>query len=180
MDSNAFFIFPCFTNEQIKEINKNIKKNTLQKEALDAPAGDRTKIGDFFEVPITPLMELLQPWLHQCQRINRDFFGYDVYWDFHLQTMNYNVYVINGEYDWHIDLKGGKGADMKLTCLLNLSEEPYEGGEFYMLNQRDGKSHPFNSGETLIFTSLLAHKVTPVTKGERITLTYWATGSKWN
>ena len=65
MNSNAFFIFPCFTNEQIKEINKNIKKNILQKEASDAPAGDRTKIGDFFEVPVTPLMELLHPWLHQ-------------------------------------------------------------------------------------------------------------------
>ena len=37
----------------------------------------------------------------------------------------------------------------------------------------------FNSGEAIVFTSLIAHKVTPVTKGERITLSYWGYGPNW-
>ena len=48
-----------------------------------------------------------------------------------------------------------------------------------MMNKKEGKPCQFNSGETLIFTSLWAHKVSPVTKGKRITLTYWATGPSW-
>ena len=37
----------------------------------------------------------------------------------------------------------------------------------------------FTSGMGLVLNSLIAHKVTPVTKGERITLTYWGLGSGW-
>ena len=66
---------------------------------------------------------------------------------------------------------------MKLTCLLNLSEEPYEGGEFYTIDNQE--EHKFTSGMGLVTTSLIAHKVTPVTKGERITLSYWAYGPSW-
>ena len=164
----------CFTQEQVKEINKEIKKNIFEKEPA-GNAADSTKIGDFFHIPCHPLMELLHPWLWQCQQINRKVFGYDIYWDFHLETMNYNVYGENGEYGWHIDADPRYEYDMKLTCLLNLSEEPYEGGEFYTIN---GK-HKFTSGTAILFNSLIAHKVTPVTKGERITLTYWGMGPSW-
>jgi len=68
--------------------------------------------------------------------------------------------------------------DIKLTCLLNLSEEPYEGGEFCAINQEE-ETIKFDSGMGLVMNSLIAHKVTPVTKGERITLTYWAMGPLW-
>ena len=68
-------------------------------------------------------------------------------------------------------------SDQKLTCLLNLSEKPYEGGDFYLTF--DNKKIKFKSGEALIFNSLIAHKVSPITKGERITLTYWGIGPVW-
>ena len=67
--------------------------------------------------------------------------------------------------------------DLKLTCILNLSEEPYEGGSFFKINEKE--EIKFDSGMGLIFNSLIAHKVTPVTKGERITLTYWGEGPPW-
>ena len=67
--------------------------------------------------------------------------------------------------------------DIKLTCLLNLSEETYEGGEFCAVGSDE--KIKFDSGMGLIITSLIAHKVTPITKGERITLTYWAMGPSW-
>ena len=91
--------------------------------------------------------------------------------------MNYNVYGENGEYNWHIDRQTRGIEDMKLTCLLNLSEEPYEGGDFYLAVNKEKLE--FGSGDGLIFTSLIAHKITPVIKGERISLTYWGDGPAW-
>jgi hypothetical protein len=167
--------FECFTQEQVKEINKKIKESNLQKENLAASYG--TKIGEFSIVQCTPLMELVYPWIYQCQRINRGIFGYDIYWDFHLEAMNYNVYGENGQYNWHIDRNPKGPEDMKLTCLLNLSEEPYVGGDFCVVGINE--KIKFTSGEGLVLNSLLAHKVSPVTKGERITLTYWAYGPSW-
>ena len=169
------YTFDCFTHEQVKEINKRSKKNILQKQD-PSYAANNTKTGEFYNVPCVPLLELIHPWLYKCQILNKEVFGYDVYWDFHLDTLTYNVYGIKGEYDWHIDAER-KSCDMKLTCLLNLSEEPYEGGEFYTIDNQE--EHKFTSGMGLVTTSLIAHKVTPVTKGERITLTYWATGPAW-
>ena len=170
--------FPCFTQEQVKEINKKIKENKSQKETSSFAADYASKKGEFFTVQCLPLMELLHPWLYECQVVNREVWGYDIYWDFHLEALNYNVYGTNDEYDWHIDANTrGHDFDMKLTCLLNLSEEIYEGGEFKIIGVN--KKIEFDSGMGLIVNSLIAHKVTPVTKGERITLTYWGTGPGW-
>ena len=168
--------FQCFTHEQVKEINKTIKKNIVQKEELSHIASDASKIGDFFCVPCLPLMKLIHPWIYQCQQVNRECFGYNIFWDFHLDALNYNVYKTNGEYTWHVDMSTDV-FDIKLTCLLNLSEEMYEGGEFCLINHEE--EIKFDSGMGLVVNPLLAHKVTPITRGERITLTYWATGPSW-
>ena len=178
MDSGSVITFDCFSKEQVKEINKKINKNLLQKEDPYYSASTTSKIGDFFHVSCSPLMELLHPWLYQCQRVNREAFGYDVYWDFHLDILNYNVYGAKGEYGWHVDVDLREMQDMKLTCLLNLSEEPYEGGEFRTIG-KPNENIKFTSGMGLIINPLIAHKVTPVTKKERITLTYWGVGPSW-
>ena len=68
-------------------------------------------------------------------------------------------------------------SDYKLTCILNLSEEQYEGGDFYLVINKE--KIIINPGDGICFTSLIAHKVTPITKGERRTLTYWAQGPSW-
>ena len=73
-----------------------------------------------------------------------------------MDTMNYNVYGINDEYGWHIDSENKFKYDMKLTCLLNLSEEPYEGGIFCLINGKE--QPPLNSGTGLVFNSLAADK----------------------
>ena len=170
-------IFQCFSKEQVKEINKEIKKNIFHKEPQTEAAQIASKIGEFFHISCSPLMKLIHPWLYECQLINKKVFGYDIYWDFHLETLNYNVYGIGGEYGWHIDANDVYEYDSKLTCLLNLSEETYEGGKFKLVTLNEEKK--FTTGMGLIINSLIAHKVTPVTKGERITLTYWAHGPTW-
>ena len=170
----------CFTLEQVKEINKAVKEviaKVESKEESSNAAKGASKTGKFFTVPCVPLMKIIYPWLHQCQEINRQHFGYDIQWQFHLDSFNYNIYGPKGEYDWHLDAKKpGTFSDIKLTCLLNLSEEPYEGGAFNSLTQKEIK---FDSGMGLVINPLVAHQVTPITKGERITLTYWAVGPLW-
>ena len=171
--------FEVFTLDQVVKINEEIKKNVLRTQQLSEGAQNVSKIGKFSIVQCGPLMKLIHPWLYLCQESNKNIFGYDIEWDFHLDTLTYNVYDIAGEYGWHVDAtdKHQLTGDTKLTCLLNLSEEPYEGGEFHTIHI-DGE-RKFTSGMGVVFTSLLAHKVTPITKGERITLTYWALGPNW-
>ena len=171
---NAFHVF---TSEQVRKINKEIEKNILGVQDISHGAQNVSKIGKFSHVRCDALMELLHPWLYQCQEANRNFFGYDIDWDFHLATLNYNVYSTSGEYGWHIDATRERIFDIKLTCLLNLSEEPYEGGEFSTINSTERIE--FTSGMGLVFNSLIAHKVTPITKGERITLTYFGLSPAW-
>ena len=171
--------FPYFTHEQVKEINKEIRKNISEKEPLGLRA-TATKMGKFFHIPCSSLLEILHPWLKQCQEINTKVFGYNIFWNFNLESFNYNVYDKSGEYDWHTDVTKNKECDIKLTCLLNLSEETYEGGEFHTMGNRNpNESIKFTSGMGLVFNPLIAHKVTPVTKGERISLTYWGVGPSW-
>ena len=177
MNPLSVITFPYFTHEQVKEINKEIRKNIRQKEPLDA-AASAIKVGSFFHIPCLSLTELLHLWLKQCQEINKKVFGYDIFWNFPVESFNYNVYDKSGEYDWHTDVTKNKVRDIKLTCLLNLSEEPYEGGEFRTIG-KPNENIKFTSGMGLIFNPLIAHKVTSVTKGERITLTYWGVGPSW-
>ena len=178
MNPLSAITFPCFTYEQVKEINKEIRKNISQKESLDAAASHAIKVGNFFHIPCLSLTQLLHPWLKHCQVINKKVFGYDIFWNFPVESFNYNVYDKSGEYDWHTDVTKNKECDIKLTCLLNLSEETYEGGEFRTIG-KPNENIKFTSGMGLIINPLIAHKVTPVTKGERITLTYWGVGPSW-
>jgi len=175
---NSVFFFKCFTSEQVKEINKTIKKNISEKEEPSRAAENVPKRGEFFHVPCMPVISSLYPWLYKCQEINSQYFGYSIYWQFHLDAFNYNRYGVNDGYDWHMDGTAPHSpTDIKLTCLLNLSEEPYEGGEFKSMQQKEGLK--FDPGMGLVIHSVVAHKVTPVTKGKRTTLTYWASGPSW-
>ena len=168
--------FPVFTQEEVKEINKKIINLSI-KDPED-PQIFVDKVGKFSRIPCRELVGLIQPWLDQCQQANREVFKYDVFWNFDIDWLNYNVYGQGGLYDWHIDAaQEGAPIDVKLTCLLNLSEESYDGGEFGLIHYKEPIE--FTSGMGILFTSLIAHKVTPITTGERRTLTYWANGPEW-
>ena len=124
MNPLSAITFPYFTHEQVKEINKTITKNIIEKEAISAASANVSKTGEFSIVSCSPLMPLIHRWLYNCQKISKQCFGYHVDWHFHLDSLNYNVYGINNEYGWHIDANKAEAyTDIKLTCLLNLSEE---------------------------------------------------------
>ena len=101
------------------------------------------------------------------------------------QFLNLNHYDYkNPSYDWHMDgTLNNQNYVLKLTCLLNVSTEDYSGGNLMLFNVSDKVNKiiadTFNSGHCLIFTSNHFHKVEPVIKGVRKTISYWARGPLW-
>ena len=94
-------------------------------------------------------------------------------------SCNLNIYPHNNlnAYDWHVDESRNPFQDIKLTVLINLSVKKYEGGDFYLWKNKEEKVEPLNTpGNILMFKSYINHKVSPVTKGERRTLTIFLKG----
>jgi PKHD-type hydroxylase len=112
---------------------------------------------------------------------NEDVFGYDLFAK-NPSRFNINKYKDNeNEYPYHIDGKDlGSASDIKLTAILNLSQDKYTGGEFQMfLGDHHTVKKINNPGDLLIFPSNIYHRVLPVTSGERITLSMWFSGPQF-
>ena len=91
----------------------------------------------------------------------------------------YNIYSEDekANYDWHIDNDSNPYADIKFTFIINLSEEPFEGGDLFLQINNDIKVHELKERGSMIFLkSHSRHRVTPVTKGERRNLVLFLTG----
>ena len=113
---------------------------------------------------------------------NQQGFGFNLYPIKEESLVNYNVYDSSnfGEYDFHTDAAMEENIDIKLTAIINLSEEYYEGGDFILFH--GGKfreiSEISSPGDSIIFKSWIPHKVTNVTKGIRKTLSVWFYGPR--
>ena len=97
------------------------------------------------------------------------------------KTLNLNIYKKGTEYNWHTDGEPNNPIrDIKLTCLLNLSEDEYEGGNLKLFDAKEVEVENFNKpGSAIIFPSFINHKVTKLIKGERYTLAIWWYGPKF-
>ena len=70
--------------------------------------------------------------------------------------------------------------DIKLTALLNLSEEKYDGGELVLFRASEIICNEFNTpGSAIIFPSFINHKVNKIVSGNRHTLAIWLSGPKF-
>lgn len=110
--------------------------------------------------------------------INKNFFGFDLF-EARPLGMNYNSYGGDlNEYPYHKDCNiPGSSCDSKLTVILNISKESFEGGDFVMFLGYDKIIPELNKrGSLFVFPSYTFHKVTPVTKGSRQTLSTWIQG----
>lgn len=80
-----------------------------------------------------------------------------------------------GFFDWHVDFYHGY-ASRKLSFVIQLSDEnDYEGGELQFF-PHDPKTAPKQKGTLIVFPSYNLHRVTAVTKGERLALVGWIHG----
>jgi len=123
----------------------------------------------------------LNSFIDFCYTANNSNFGFDLHQLTAHKIINYNTYSKNEEYSWHIDATSKSPvSDVKLTCLLNLSEKKYEGGELMLFKGKEIICNEFNEpGSAVVFPSFTNHKVTKVVYGERKTLAIWFTGPKF-
>ena len=119
---------------------------------------------------------------HWINHSNLEGFGFDL--DHWADYISYLVYNSNGDkYDWHIDKCESKfkpGFIRKLSVSLCLSsKEDYEGGELELKLNDFTKSYKMDIGDVIVFPSDAAHRITPITSGERISLVGWMGGPKF-
>jgi predicted 2-oxoglutarate/Fe(II)-dependent dioxygenase YbiX len=125
------------------------------------------------------IQHLLQRYFDTVEQSNEEHFGFKLY--NRPRTINLNIYENdNNEYPYHNDaFPLGSSCDVKLTAILNLSPEPYIGGEFEIFDGKNSSIPDINQqGNMIVFPSSLYHRVKPVT-GKRISLSAWFVGPNW-
>jgi len=112
---------------------------------------------------------------------NAQWFGTDLNYN---ESPQFGMYKSEnkGFYDWHIDTlneHASRPCNRKLSIVILLNDiEEYEGGQLE-LRHSDVPQNFTKAGDALLFNSGLEHRVTPVTKGTRYSLTCWAHGPNW-
>jgi hypothetical protein len=174
------FAKALFNLNQIKEINSVIKKNFITN-LKDAPAISAKKTSDVKFVMLGPLQRYILPFIDYVHSANVASFGFDLHQLTSQKILNYNSYEKNSEYTWHIDATSKSPiSDIKLTCLLNLSENQYEGGELKLFKGGEVACKEFDEpGSAVVFPSFTNHKVSTVISGNRNTLAIWMSGPKF-
>lgn len=86
-----------------------------------------------------------------------------------------------GHFDWHSDIGTGQwAAQRKLTMVVQLTEpDAYTGGLLQVWPSNSVITAAVARGSATLFPSYLLHRVTPVTAGERHSLTIWAHGPRY-
>lgn len=118
---------------------------------------------------------------HQANRVA---FGVDLWYLHEMQFTEYNA-EDEGYYNWHIDtfLDGKTPSQRKLSMVIQLSDpDDYEGGQLEMqpwFMEPPPADKLKTQGTTIIFPSLVHHRVTPVTRGTRHSLVAWMEGPAW-
>ena len=164
--------------ENIKDINKKIKTHSIV--AKDSPS-DSKKTSTVKFIKYNIVKSYLNNCISNFYDCNEKQFGAKLY-DFPEENpLHYNIYSKGTEYNWHIDANGYDDEyDIKFTVLINVSEKPYKGGKFKMWYNEEPTTvtELDKPGNIVMFRSYHLHKVTPVTKGIRQTLTLFLTGPR--
>ena len=181
MKIHPYFFFKVLSKEQIIDFTKKIETKLLNN-AKDIPSSHATKTASVKVVDGVELWEV-SAMLNLINNANLRNFGYDLY-SIRNTNFHYNTYdaANQGEYGWHIDDDTDNPvSDSKLTGIVNLSLDNFEGGELFI--------NPFGTpiplvelkdpGTLVVFPSRYLHKVTPVTKGTRHTGSFWVEGPRF-
>jgi PKHD-type hydroxylase len=116
---------------------------------------------------------------HYFNKVNREFWEYDLNY---LSGIQITTYEPGDHYTWHSDY--GTSLDERYTRKLSASllitdPSEYEGGDLEFIDYHGNTiSAPREKGTMIIFDSRIPHRVTPVTKGKRISLVAWMLGPK--
>ena len=169
---------PLFNIEHIKKLNKAINDHLVK--GNDKPNTDAIKTSQVKFVNLGAIQNLILPFLDFIITSNTYYYGFDIFQLTGSKKLNYNTYEKNEEYTWHIDATVRSPIkDIKLTCLLNCSEDDYQGGDLFLFRDKEVKVENFSPGSAVVFPSFINHKVEKITSGSRATLAIWMNGPKF-
>lgn len=116
---------------------------------------------------------------HYFNKANRDLWEYDLNF---LKGIQITKYEEGDKYDWHCDYGAEPISEYtrKLSATLLVSDPTeFEGGDLELIDYHGNTiTMERTKGTMLIFDSRTPHRVTPVTKGTRISLVAWMLGPK--
>ena len=176
-----------FNSESIKTINELIETEHVGLEDKDFGAQYNGKviknISSVKYIPYGKIKHLISDFIGEAYQVANLDFGYVTFAPHDGVYLNFNTYEADSkdEYPWHIDESRQATNDMKLTLLINLSTEPFTGGEFQIFPSNGALDIPIllESGSAFMFKSHILHRVLPVTSGTRKTLTMFIYGPKF-
>jgi len=107
------------------------------------------------------------------------------YWEYDLnllESMQISVYNKDGHYGWHSDYGTSSRGDFtrKLSASVLVSDpSEYDGGDLEFIDYHGNfVVAPKEKGSVIVFDSRVPHRVTPVTRGRRVSLVTWMYGPK--
>ena len=171
-----------FNDKEVKTINNFIENNYDMNENPDLGT-EYKKVSTVKNIQYKKVKHLISEVVDSAIRVAQKGFGYNIFKTNNNDFLNYNIYNSNtrDNYDWHWDKSYSATYDTKLTLLINLSDEYYEGGDFQVLtgNKEQTIEGFSKSGSVFMFKSYILHRVTPVTSGVRKSLALWIDGPKF-
>ena len=172
-------VAPLFNSEQIKNLNNVINNNLVK--TVDNPSSDSIKSSQVKCVKLLSIHNLIGPFIDFSVSANNLHYGFDLFPLTSNKLLNYNTYKKDEEYTWHIDASVKSPIkDIKLTCLLNCSEESCTGGDLSLFVNGEMKCKELDiPGTAIVFPSFINHKVSKLTSGSRKTLAIWMYGKKF-
>ena len=182
MEKISFWCWDNILNQdQIKQINLICKKhyNLVTK---DQAAENIVKTADVKLIEWGFLKPIMNHVNDSWRATNKFSFGFNIFESSDIDWWNINTYDSknNSEYGFHFDATNNHVRDIKLTGIVNISDEPYEGGEFITFDGNyEQISEIKNPGSSILLSHGILHKVNPVTKGIRKTLSYWISGPRF-
>ena len=171
-----------FSNNEIKQLNEFIENNYVELEnKTEFPS--YKNVSSVKHISFASTQHLIYRIVAQAIKVAERDFGYNIFYPHDDWFLNYNTYdsKSNDSYDWHTDMSARASFDIKMTLLINLSEESYDGGEFELnMGEKPDLINEYSSpGSVVMFKSHILHRVKPVTSGIRKSLTLFITGPKF-
>lgn len=177
-----------FSIEEVKILNNYINENF---DIIEDPSQSATDLAGNFkkntkvkEIKLQKLIHFdsIKRMISSVYATNKNNYGYILFEPNAFDKFLHSTYSSKnlGKYDYHTDESRNNFVDTKFTVIANLSTEKYVGGDFYIFNTNEKKVDELsNPGDVIMFKSYLNHKVTPVIKGTRQSLSYFISGPKF-
>ena len=167
--------------DQIKKINQSFLSST---DYNDNPAPFAEKKVTVRNRTYKEVKDLITPIPECIDAANQFSFGFDLYpiLDSFKIAHNYYDKTIQAKYDFHCDAQPVEdNYTIKLTALVNLSEQKYSGGKLELFDGSHIKQikELDEPGSMVVFKSDTPHRVTPVENGDRMTLVIWRMWPWW-